>query len=60
MLPLYQTRLRHCIPSRVPIKAHILNLENSKQAIRRNDYIKAMLGLSDYLAPSGLTREPVM
>ena len=52
MIQLYQTRLRHCIPSRVPNKKRIPNQGSSKQAIRRNDHVKAMLGLRAYLAPS--------
>lgn len=50
MSPLYQTLLRHCIPSRVPNKKRIPNQGSSKQAIRRNYHVKAMLGLRAYLA----------
>ena len=46
--------------NRVQNKKRIPNQGSSKQAIRMNDRVKAMLGLRAYLAPSGLTREPVM
>jgi len=36
----------------VPNKKRIPNQGSSKQAIRRNYHVKAMLGLSAYLAPS--------